>query len=71
MSLKQQCKDAIYNYVDQETQNNAAMFGEHKAYVELVITVLRAEYNRQLADGATSFTVSDEIDTLLTQECPW
>ena len=69
--MKQQVKDAIYSYVDQETQNNAAIFGEHKAYVELVIAVMRAEYQRQLADGATEFTVSDDIDTMLTNERPW
>lgn len=71
MSLRTECKAAIYNYVDQETQNNAALTGEHKDYVLLVLQLLRDEYNNQLAEGATNFTVPDEIHTLLTQERPW
>ena len=69
--MKQQVKTAIYSYVDQETQNNAALFGEHKEYVELVVKVLRAEYQRQTLEGATEFTVSTEIDAMLTAERPW
>ena len=71
MSLRTECNTAIYSYVDQETQTNAALTGEHKDYVLLVLQLLRDEYKRQLANGETTFTVPTDIDTLLTQERPW
>ena len=69
--MKQQCKDAIYNYVDEETQRNAALTGEHKEYVLLVLQLLRDEYHYQVESGATEFTVPDSINLILTDECPW
>ena len=71
MSMKQQCQDAIYNYVDAETQRNAALTGEHKDYVLLVLQLLRDEYHRQVTEGATEFSVPDQIALTLTDECPW
>ena len=71
MSLEQECKEVIYNYVDEETQMNAALTGEHKEYVTLCISLLRLHYAQLLSEGATTFTVSDDIAVLLTQECPW
>ena len=69
--MKQQCKDAILSYVDEETQRNAALTGEHKKYVTMVLQLLRDEYARQVAAGNTQFTVPTHIDNLLTQERPW
>lgn len=69
--MKQQCQDAIYNYVDAETQRNAALTGEHKDYVLLVLQLLRDEYHRQVTEGATEFSVPDQIALTLTDECPW
>jgi hypothetical protein len=71
MSIQTECRDAIYNYVDEETQRNAALTGEHKEYVLLVLQLLRDEYHIQVADGATSFTVPEAIALVLTDECPW
>lgn len=71
MSMKQQCQAAIYNYVDVETQRNAALTGEHKEYVLLVLQLLRDEYHRQVTLGDTEFTVPTEIALTLTDECPW
>ena len=71
MSMKQQCQDAVYNYVDAQTQRNAALTGEHKDYVCLVLQLLRDEYHAQLNAGATEFVVPDSINLTLTDECPW
>ena len=69
--MKEQCKQAIYSYVDAETQLNAALTGEHKEYVALCISLLRLHYTQLLSEGATTFTVSDDIAVVLTNECPW
>lgn len=69
--MKEQCKQAIYSYVDAETQLNAALTGEHSEYVELVLILLRDAYREQVANGETTFTVSEQIDTFLTNEAPW
>ena len=69
--MKQQCKAAIYLYVDQETQNNAALTGEHKEYVQLVLQLMRDSYREQVSEGATQFVITPEIDALLTAEAPW
>ena len=69
--MKQQCKAAIYSYVDAETQLNAALTGEHKEYVQLVLILMRDSYRDQVAAGATTFLITPEIDALLTAEAPW
>jgi|TARA_R110001606_G_scaffold285409_1_gene433628 hypothetical protein len=69
--MKEQCKQAIYSYVDAETQMNAALTGEHSEYVALVLILLRDAYRAQVAVGETTFTVAEEIHELLTNECPW
>lgn len=69
--MKEQCQAAIYNYVDAETQRNAALTGEHKEYVLLVLQLLRDEYHRQVTLGDTEFSVPEHIALTLTDECPW
>jgi hypothetical protein len=69
--MKEQCKQAIYSYVDAETQLNAALTGEHSEYVAIVLQLMRDAYREQLAAGETTFTVAEEVDTFLTNECPW
>ena len=69
--MKEQCKQAIYSYVDVETQMNAALTGEHSEYVEIVLILLRDTYRNQVASGETTFTVPNEIHEYLTNECPW
>ena len=71
MSIQTECRDAIYNYVNEETQRNAALTGEHKEYVTMVIHLLRHEYAMQVDAGATTFEVPDAIAVLLSEECPW
>lgn len=71
MSLKTECKNAIYHYADEEMQRNAALTGEHIEYVKLVLTLLRDSYKEQNLAGATTFTVPEEIVAILTEESPW
>jgi len=71
MSLQTECQAAIFNYVDADTQRNAALTGEHKDYVMLVLQLMRDQYAIQKAEGLTTFTVPDFIALTLTEECPW
>ena len=71
MSLATECQAAIFNYVDADTQRNAALTGEHKEYVMLVLQLLRDQYAIQKANGDANFTVPDDIAVTLTEECPW
>ena len=71
MSLKTECKNAIYYYADEEMQRNAALTGEHIEYVKLVLILLRDSYREQNLAGATTFTIDPVIASLLDKECPW
>lgn len=71
MSLATECQAAIFNYADADTQRNAALTGEHKEYVMLVLQLLRDQYAIQKANGDANFTVPDDIAVTLTEECPW
>jgi hypothetical protein len=71
MSLKTECQAAIFNYVDADTQRNAALTGEHKEYVTLVIALIRGDYHRHVKAGLTEFVLDDDIAVTLTEECPW
>ena len=71
MSLATECQAAIFNYADADTQRNAALTGEHKDYVMLVLQLLRDAYREQKANGDTTFVVPDDTAVFLTEECPW
>jgi len=71
MSIESECQTAIYSYASKETQSNAALTGEHKDYVLLVLILMRDLYREQVANGNATFTIPDETATLLTSECPW
>lgn len=69
--MEQECKDAIYAYVDEETQMNAALTGEHREWVTIVIQLLRDQYHEQVAAGRTTFTIPDDLAEYLQQSAPW
>lgn len=71
MSLETQCQTAIFNYADADTQRNAALTGEHKEYVLLVLQLLRDQYRAQKAAGATEFQVPTQTAEYLTEQRPW
>jgi hypothetical protein len=69
--LREECRQIILLYADEETQRNAALTGEHKDYVMLVLFMLRNEYKRLSASGEISFTPSSEIIAHLDSIRPW
>ena len=71
MSLETQCQVAIFSYANADTQRNAALTGEHKEYVLLVLQLLRDAYRDQKAAGATEFHVSTQTAEYLTEQSPW
>lgn len=54
--MEQACKDAILEYAPWERQHNAALLGEHKEYVSIVIKVHRDHYNKLVASGSSEWT---------------
>ena len=71
MSLKTECREAIYSYADEEMQRNAALDGEHIEYVKLVLTLLRDSYREQSLAGKETFTIDPETIDLLDKMRPW
>jgi hypothetical protein len=71
MSLRTECQTAIYSYCNQECQVDAALTGENKEYVNIVLQLLRDLYKEQNANGDTTFTVPDAVNDFLLAECPW
>jgi hypothetical protein len=71
MSLETQCQDAIFSYANADTQRNAALTGEHKEYVLLVLQLLRDQYKMQRDAGATEFVVPTQTSEYLTEQRPW
>ena len=69
--MEEQCKAKILEYANEEMQRNAALTGEHKEYVNTVLTLLRDEYHNQVVAGETTFTVPTEITNLLNSIKPW
>lgn len=69
--MEEQCKNKILEYANEEMQRNAALFGEHKTYVNIVVTLLRDEYHKQVDAGETTFTVPTEITNTLNSLKPW
>ncbi len=69
--MEEQCKQAIYAYVNEQTQLNAVLFGEHTEYVQLVIKLIRADYHGQVNSGANEYVITNNIADILSAECPW
>jgi hypothetical protein len=71
MSIREQCKQAVLQYADEEMQRNAVLFGEHKEYVIVVLQLFRDEYQKQANAGATEFVTPQHIIDILDQMKPW
>lgn len=71
MSLKTDCQDAIYSYAPQQRQTNAALLGEHKEYVSVVLTLLRDHYHALVDAGETNWTVPEQITQTLNEMKPY
>ena len=71
MTMREQCKQAILQYADEEMQRNAVLFGEHREYVTVVLQLFRDEYQKQVNEGATEFVTPQHIIDILDSMKPW
>lgn len=71
MTMKEQCKQAVFQYANEEMQRNAILFGEHKDYVITVLQLFRDEYKKQVNEGSTEFVTPLHITEILDQMKPW
>ena len=71
MSMKEDCKAAIYNYAPQIRQTNAAFLGEHSDYVGIVLTSLRDHYHVLKETGETEWSIPDYMITMLEEMKPY
>ena len=69
--MNEQCKIIILSYADEQMQRNAALTGEHKTYVNVVLTLIRDEYHIQVNNGATEFVLPSSISNELNAMKPW
>jgi hypothetical protein len=58
--MEQHARDLILSYANEEMQRNAALFGEHKGYVNIVLTLLRDDYREQVEKGNTLYSPNPE-----------
>lgn len=71
MTMENQCKQYILQYANEEMQRNAALFGEHKDYVEIVLKLFRDDYKAQVDAGATEYIPDPKIIETLDAMKPW
>jgi hypothetical protein len=69
--MKTECSDAIHEYIDTNCQINAALTGEHKEYVTMVLQLMRDTYAAQVANGDTTFIVPEDISAVIIDMRPW
>jgi hypothetical protein len=69
--MENQCKAIILSYADEQMQRNAALTGEHKVWVNTVLTLIRDEYHNQVAGGATEFVLPSSISNQLDSTKPY
>ena len=70
-NLRDGCKAAIHAYADQETQNNAVLFNEHRDFVEMVIRLYRDRYKDLEQQGATEWSEDQAIEDYLDSIKPY
>ena len=71
MSLKSDCKSAIYFYASQERQNNSVRTGEHSGYVGLVLILLRNRYHELKEANETTWSIPDALREQLDTDKPY
>jgi len=69
--MEEQCKQTILAYANDEMQRNAALLGEHKEYVTLVLRLFRDDYHNQVNQGATEYITPKHITDYLDSIKPW
>jgi len=69
--MEEQCKQIILAYANDEMQRNAALLGEHKEYVTLVLRLFRDDYHNQVNQGATEYIAPQHVKDYLDSIKPW
>ena len=69
--MREQCQTSIYSYANLDMQQNAAITGEHKNYVLLVLQILRDNYRDQVMAGKTEFIIPEDTKAFLDSQKPW
>jgi hypothetical protein len=57
--MKAEARNMILLYADEEMQRNAALTGEYKEYVTIVLQLLRDDYKDQVENGNTAYVVNE------------
>lgn len=71
-NLKDGCKASIYKYAPQYRQTNAAINGEHKLFVNKVISFYRQHYRRLKNDKITEWVdLPQEYLDEYFADCPY
>ena len=71
MTLQEQYQLTLSQYAPLDKLIDAIMIDENKAYISLVIQLLRDLYNEQAAAEATDFVVPDSIRAILDSQKPY
>jgi hypothetical protein len=69
--MEEQCKQTILAYANDEMQRNAALLGEYKEYVTLVLKLFRDDYHNQVNQGATEYIAPQHVKDYLDSIKPW
>ncbi len=68
--MRAACEAAIYVYAPPFRQRNAALTGEQRDYVGVVLILLRDRYHELVAAGETTWSVPAQITQTLTDLRP-
>lgn len=71
MTLKEQCEATIIQYVPYYRQTNAALYGEHKEYVEMAVKLMRDYYHHLVSQNATEYVLEQAIIDWLDSNKPY
>lgn len=71
MTLEQACQAAIEKYAPPFRQINAALSGEHREYIDVVLTLYRNHYQLLKQDGAEWCDLPQQALDYLTERKPY
>ncbi len=57
--MKAEARNMILVYASEEMQRNAALTGEYKEYVTIVLQLLRDDYKDQIENGNTAYVANE------------
>jgi len=71
IEMEKDCELEILKYAPYFRQCNAALYGEHKEYIDVVLTLLRGHYRSLGEVGEAVWVVPDQITQTLTEMKPY